>query len=199
MNLQTLKENIEGIDIYVLDQILKERYNSGQKIIDVGCGTGRNLKWFYNNDFKIYGTDINTDALEVCKQKYTLQQNNFITASANNMPFDADSFDHILCNAVLHFAKNESHFYSMLNELLRILKSKGSLFIRIASNFGLENQVELIENGVYKLPDGSTRFLLTAKILAELQKNQSINWLEDVKTTIVQNKRCMTTLVVQKK
>lgn len=199
MNLQTLKENIGGVDIYVLDQIVKERYNTGQKIIDVGCGTGRNLKWFYNNGFKIYGTDINTDALEVCKEKYALQQHNFISASADNMPFDVNSFDHILCNAVLHFAKDESHFYSMLNELLRILKPKGSLFIRIASNFGLENQVELIENGVYKLPDGSTRFLLTAKILAELQKNQSINWLEDVKTTIVQNKRCMTTLVVQKK
>jgi len=46
MNITTLKEAINGTDIYLLDQILKDRYETGDKILDAGCGKGRNLKWF---------------------------------------------------------------------------------------------------------------------------------------------------------
>lgn len=198
MNLQLLKENIEGIDIYILDQILKNRYRPKDKILDVGCGNGRNLKWFYNADFEIHGTDINSDSVSHCKELYPQQKDNFILATAEKMPYNKNSFDHIICNAVLHFADDLNHFLKMFEELLRILKSGGSLLIRMASSFGLENEAVLISNGIYELPDGSTRFLLTDEILNVLLKNESINLLENVKTTIVHNKRCMTTLVIQK-
>lgn len=199
MNILTLKENIGGVDIYILDQILKDRYQPGAKILDAGCGSGRNLKWFYQSDFEIHGTDTDTERLQHCKDLYVLQQNNFIEAAVEQMPYESNSFNHVICNAVLHFATDLSHFYKMFEELLRILKPQGSLFIRIASNFGIESKVKLVSESVYKLPDGSTRFLLTQDILTDLQKNKSICWLEDVKTTIVHNKRCMTTLVLQKK
>ena len=198
MNLQTLKKNIEGIDIYILDQILKERYQPKEKILDVGCGNGRNLKWFYNNGFEIHGIDTNQDQLQFCKELYVAQQANFVQSSIKQMPYTPNSFDHLICNAVLHFAEDLNEFLQMFEELLRVLKPKGSLFIRVASNFGIENQLEFINNGVYKLPDGSTRFLLTPQILADLQANYCISWLEDVKTTIVHNKRSITTLVIKK-
>ncbi|GGK50466.1 MULTISPECIES: class I SAM-dependent methyltransferase [Flavobacteriaceae] len=198
MNLQTLKKNIEGIDIYILDQILKERYQPKAKILDAGCGSGRNLKWFYNNGFEIHGTDTNQDQLQICKELYVEQQANFIQSSIKQMPYTSDSFDHLICNAVLHFAEDLNEFLQMFEELLRVLKPQGSLFIRVASNFGIENQLESIKSGVYKLPDGSTRFLLTPQILADLQANYCISWLEDVKTTIVHNKRSITTLVIKK-
>lgn len=198
MNLLTLKKSIKGIDIYILDQILKERYQSKAKILDAGCGSGRNLKWFYNNGFEIHGTDTNQDQLQICKELYVEQQANFIQSSIKQMPYTSDSFDHLICNAVLHFSEDLNEFFQMFEELLRVLKPKGSLFIRVASNFGIENQLEFINNGVYKLPDGSTRFLLTPQILADLQANYCISWLEDVKTTIVHNKRSITTLVIKK-
>lgn len=198
MNIQTLKENIEGIDIYILDQILKERYQPGAKILDAGCGSGRNLKWFYQSYFEIHGTDTDTERLQHCKDLYVLQQNNFIEASVEQMPYESNSFNHVICNAVLHFAKDLSHFYKMFEELLRILKPQGSLFIRTASNFGIESKVKLVSESVYKLPDGSTRFLLTQEILDSIQNMKGITIIEDVKTTIVHNKRCMTTLVIHK-
>ncbi len=198
MNLQALKKNIEGIDIYLLDQILKERYQPKAKILDAGCGSGRNLKWFYNNGFEIHGTDTNSNQLQICKELYVEQQAHFIQSSIKQMPYTSNSFDHLICNAVLHFAEDLNEFLQMFEELLRVLKPQGSLFIRIASNFGIENQLESIKSGVYKLPDGSTRFLLTPQILANLQANYCISWLEDVKTTIVHNKRSITTLVIKK-
>ncbi len=198
MNLLTLKKNIKGIDIYVLDQILKDLYQPGTKILDAGCGSGRNLKWFYQSDFEIHGTDTDTEQLLRCKELYPAQKANFIHANIEKMPYKANSFDHIVCNAALHFAEDLSHFLKMFEELLRVLKPKGSLFIRIASNFGIENLVILLDHGIYKLPDGTTRFLLTPEILEDLQNNKDVLFIEDIKTTIVHNKRSMTTLVIKK-
>lgn len=199
MNIQSLKEHIKDVDIYILDQILKDRYQPKAKILDVGCGNGRNLKWFYQAGFKIYGIDPNMERVNQCIELYKLQQENFIQGTVEKMPYESNSFDHVICVAVLHFAADLNHFYIMFEELLRILKPQGTLFIRIASNFGMENRVKLISAGVYEMLDGSTRFLLTQKILDDIQTKYSISLLENVKTTIVHNKRAMTTLVMQKK
>ena len=198
MNLLTLKNSIKGIDIYILDQILKGRYQSGAKILDAGCGNGRNLKWFYQQDFEIHGTDMYSGPIQSCKELYPAQKEHFIKAAVEQLPYETNYFNHVICNAVLHFAKDLSHFSQMLEELLRVLKPHGTLFIRTASNFGLENQVIALENGNYKLPDGSVRFLLTATILEKIQNRKGVLFIEDVKTTIVHSKRCMTTLVIKK-
>lgn len=199
MKIESLKNSIKDVDIYILDQILKERYQPETKILDAGCGGGRNLKWFYQAGFEIHGTDTNIEQVEHCKELYPTQKQNFIHCNVAEMPYNENSFDHLICNAVLHFAKDFNHFLKMFQELLRVLKPNGTLFIRIASEFGIENQVELLEKGIYKLPDGSTRFLLTNIILEDLKNNKGIVLIEDVKTTIVHNKRSMTTLMIQKK
>lgn len=198
MNIDLLKDTIEGIDIYILDQILKDRFKKGGKLLDAGCGNGRNLKWFYNTGFEVYGTDLDVDKIELCKLNYPRLKDKFLVTRIEEMPYKANYFDAIICNAVLHFAKDLNHFYEMFHNLLRIIKPKGVLFIRVASNFGIEQQVEFIKNGVYKLPDGSTRFLLTPDILNDLKLLKNISFIETVKTTIVENKRSMTTLVLQK-
>ncbi|SDW91287.1 Methyltransferase domain-containing protein [Lutibacter oricola] len=196
MKLQQLREAIDGTDIYILDQILKLRYQKAGKILDAGCGSGRNLKWFYNAGHQVYGIDISLDDVNYCKKIYDKEK--FKQANVDAIPFTENSFDHVICNAVLHFAEDLSQYLKMLKELLRILKPGGSLFIRMASNFGMENNVEHIENGIYKLPDGSTRFLLTKELLQHLKQSKEITFLETVKTTIVEHKRCMTTLVIEK-
>ncbi|NOR28480.1 MAG: methyltransferase domain-containing protein [Lutibacter sp.] len=198
MNLQLLKEHIEGIDIYILDLILKGRYQPGSKILDAGCGNGRNLKWFYAENFEIHGIDTNLKNLQTCKEIYKLQHTNFIQATVEKIPYESNSFGHVICSAVLHFAKDVNHFYKMFEELLRVLKPEGVLFIRLASNLGIENQVKHLANGVYELPDGSTRFILTQKILDEILNTKGISLEDNVKTTIVHTKRIMTTLIIKK-
>ncbi|QCX39010.1 class I SAM-dependent methyltransferase [Aureibaculum algae] len=198
MNIQLLKENIEGIDIYILDQIVKDNYQPRDTILDAGCGTGRNLTWFYNNNFEIHGVDNQIESIAYCKEKYVRQQEHFKFALVEELPYESNNFDHIICNAVLHFAENLSQFWKMFDELVKVLKPQGSLLIRMASNFGIENQVKLITDGVYALPDGSTRFLLDDKLLRDLQNRIELTFLENVKTTIVHNQRSMTTLLLRK-
>lgn len=199
MNIKELKSEIEGIDIYLLDQILKERYQQNDVILDAGCGSGRNLKWFYENKFTVYGVDSLESRIEEVKEKYTEQHSHFSVQNLDQLQFENQFFDHVICSAVLHFAQNTQQFKRMVAELYRVLKPGGSLFIRMTSNFGIEDKVQSISDGVYYLPDTTNRFLLTSDLVAYLKETFSFTYLEPLKTVNVNNMRCMSTLVLKKK
>ena len=116
MNNQTLSQLIGRTDIYIIDQILKERYQSGDKMLDAGCAEGRNLKWFYDNNFDIYGIDTDEERLQVAKGNYPNAAKNFIAGSIELLPYEDARFNHVLCSAVLHFAQSETQFMSMFEE-----------------------------------------------------------------------------------
>ncbi len=113
-------ENIKNTDIYLLDQILKNRFLKGFKILDAGCGSGRNMTYFIHNGFNITGIDIDENQIETLQKQYRKHQ--FKVAGLEEIPFSENHFDYIICNAVLHFAKSEKHFFDMFSELFRVLK-----------------------------------------------------------------------------
>lgn len=195
----SVKELLGETDIYLIDQIMKNRYNIQDKILDAGCGNGRNLHWFLRNDFEISGIDSNEGSINSLKRDYPLlAPDRFQVSFVDKTEFLNNHFNHIICSAVLHFAGSTLHFKKMLAELIRILKPKGSLFIRMTSDLGIENKVELIGEGVYNIPDGSKRFLLTKQLLKDCLKEFNLSFLEPLKTVNVDDIRCMSTLVLQK-
>ncbi len=195
MNYENTFNLIGNIDIYVIDQILKERYLNGQSILDAGCGGGRNLKWFYPNDFEIFGIDADAEFLANAKKIYPEAASNFTVGTLDNLPYGENRFDHILCCAVLHFAKSETHFTAMFTELVRVLKPNGTLLIRMASNIGLDGNAPEI---TYKENGQKGTYYLTRERIASLTKEFDIDLIEPVKTTNVQDMRAMTKLVFQK-
>lgn len=187
-------------DIYLIDQILKGRYNSGGKLLDAGSGGGRNISWFIAQpNFDMYATDIDKDAISDLLQLYpSLKQDNVFCAPVQSLPFADAFFDHIICNTVLHFASSKADFLQMFIELTRVLKSGGSLFLRTASDIGIQDRIIPMGEGRFSLPDGSDRFLLTKLLIQEILDTFPVILAEPVKTTNVQDKRCMTTLVMVK-
>ncbi|WP_340200518.1 class I SAM-dependent methyltransferase [Ascidiimonas sp. W6] len=196
--MEEITKLIGNTDIYVIDQILKGRYSEGQKILDAGCGYGRNLKWFFHNKFDIYGVDCSEEAILEAKIMYAESAGNFIKSDIKKMPFKNHFFDHIITSAVLHFANDKAHFYKMISELERVLKVKGSLLVRMASSFATNNAFEHIQNGIYALRDGDERFLMNQEILDTICNDFKLSLIEPIKTTNVNDLRCMTTLVFEK-
>jgi Methylase involved in ubiquinone/menaquinone biosynthesis len=191
----TLKALIGKTDIYVIDQIMKERYQKGEHILDAGCAEGRNLKWFYTNGFAIYGIDTDASRLAVAKEHYLKAAANFITGNADALPYDKNSFNHVLCSAVLHFAKDDAQFYQMIAELVRVLKTDGTLFIRVASNIGLDGNTPYLKES-HTNREGS--FYITRAHITQILKKYPITLIDPIKTTNVQDERAMTTLVFKK-
>ncbi len=199
-NLQQLYGNI---DIYLFDQLLKGTYDNCHKILDAGCGGGRNLVYFLRNGYEVYGIDPNVNAIDTVKElsKSISPGNplsNFKVAAAEDVPFADGNFDLVISSAVLHFARNEEHFDTMLHSMWRVLKPGGYFFARLASDTGIEKLVKSLGNGRYLLPDGSERFLVNEASLLNYTQRLNGRLHEPIKTTNVQNLRCMTTWCLRK-
>ncbi len=198
--INSLSELIGETDIYLLDQIMKNRYSVADRILDAGCGGGRNLHWFVKNGIDITGIDDNGEAINYLKTVYPfLWPDKLLIGRVEKMPFTDNYYDHLISSAVLHFADSTTHFKRMIAEMVRVLKPCGSLFIRMTSDIGIENKITHLGKGVYLLPDGSERFLLTKPLLTEIMKQNRLSFLEPLKTVNVNDLRCMSTLVLQKK
>lgn len=201
--MSTLPEQFGQIDIYLFDQILKGRIEPGMRILDAGCGAGRNLIYLLREGYQIYAADTDPDRVEqvrriACKLAPSLPLSNFRTESIENMSFEDTCADVVISSAVLHFARDDAHFDAMLQGSLRKLKTGGLFFCRLASAIGIEGQIVQVEGRRFKLPDGTERYLVDEALLGSLTKQ--IGRLADpLKTTIVQNQRAMTTWVVWKK
>ncbi len=191
------------IDIYLFDQILKGRFVPGMKILDAGCGGGRNLVYFLRAGYEVFGVDSRADAIAYVRQLAQqlapqLSPENFQLAAVEDDVFENETFDAVLSSAVLHFAKDEAQFRQMLDAMWRQLKPGGLFFARLASSIGIESLIQQIDGRRFLLPDGSERFLVDEALLLELTTQLSGEWVEPLKTTNVQNLRCMTTWVIRK-
>ena len=195
MEESKLSQLVGKTDIYIIDQIMKERYYPSDNILDAGCGEGRNLKWFYVNGFSISGIDTDAERLENAKLTYPKAASNFKIGDLDNLPYDKDSFNHILCSAVLHFAQDETHFSKMFSELIRVLKVSGTLFIRVASDIGLDGHKPFLKESQ---TNREGTFFITRDIIQTLLEEYPLALIDPVKTTNVEDKRAMTTLVFRK-
>ena len=198
-----LQQWFGSIDIYLFDQLLKGRITSEMRVLDAGCGGGRNLIYFLRSGFSVSGVDQSSEAIAQIRSLAAqhaphLPVDNFRVAAIEQMPFDDASFDVVISSAVLHFARDEAHWHSMVQEMWRVLKPGGIFFARLASTIGLEDQVRQIEGRRYHLPDGSDRFLVDEQMLLTTTKALGAEWLEPLKTVVVQNMRSMSNWVLRK-
>ncbi len=189
MNLQ---KQFGPIDIYLFDQLLRGRIAPGMRILDAGCGSGRNLVYFLNEGYEVFGVDQDPQAVAA------LPQENFRVGHIEEMPFPDAFADVVISSAVLHFARDDAHFRAMLDGMWRILKPGGLFFCRLASSIGIENQIVRVGGRRHLLPDGSERYLADEALLCGLTQELGGRMLDPLKTTVVQNQRSMTTWVVRK-
>ena len=198
-----LREQFGSIDIYLFDQLLKGRITPPMSLLDAGCGEGRNLIYFLRHDFDVHAVDANPQSVEqvrllASRLAPNLPAQNFLVADVADMPLPSEAFDLVISSAVLHFANDAKHFDEMLDEMWRVLKVEGMLFARLASSIGIEKLIEPTGSGRYLLPDGTERFLVNEEMLSAATDRLRARKIEPLKTTNVENLRCMTTWVVRK-
>lgn len=201
--MKNTSEYFGNIDIYLFDQIQKGRFTPEMRILDAGCGSGRNIEYLMRIGCDVFAIDQSPEAVEQVKTLARsiapdLPAGNFVVATVETLPFESEYFDWVICNTVLHFAEDTDHFDVMLKELWRVLKPGGMFFARIASSIGIEDLIIRVNDSQHKIPDGSTRFLVDQDLLLSKTEELEATLLEPIKTTNVQNLRAMTTWVLRK-
>ena len=198
-----LQEWLGPIDIYLFDQLLKGRFDPRMRVLDAGCGGGRNLVYFLRCGYDVCGVDLSAEAIAHVRALAGglaphLPADNFRVEAVEGMSFADADFDVVLSSAVLHFARDEEHWRGMLEEMWRVLKPGGVLFARLASGVGMEGQVVLLEGRRYHLPDGSDRFLVDDQMLLAATDSLGGELIEPLKTVVVRNLRSMSTWCLRK-
>jgi tellurite methyltransferase len=198
-----LHQQFGAIDIYLFDQLLRGRIAPGMRVLDAGCGSGRNLVYLLREGYEVFGADSDPRAIEQVRLLAAalaprLPAGNFRAEPVEEMSF-ADRFaDVVLSSAVLHFARDDDQFLAMLRGTWRALKPGGLLFCRLASSIGMEGRFQPIEGRRFRLLDGSERYLVDEALLLALTEELKGVMVDPLKTTVVQNQRSMTTWVVEK-
>jgi tellurite methyltransferase len=190
------------IDIYFFDQLARGRLDERSRVLDVGCGSGRNLHYLMSQGYDCAGIDRDARAIEQIRREAQARGrgqtgDRFLVGEADALPWDDSSFDVVICSALLHFAEDGAHFGRMVTEMWRVLAARGLFFARLASTIGLGG-LEGAAGRRVRLPDGSDRYVVDEPMLLEWTARLGGTLADPIKTTNVQQMRCMTTWCVRK-
>ncbi|HEY5062364.1 MAG TPA: class I SAM-dependent methyltransferase, partial [Gemmatimonadaceae bacterium] len=167
----TLREQFGDIDIYLFDQIVRGRVTPAMRILDAGCGNGRNVHYLMRTGHQVAGVDESAAAVDATRRLAEriaprLSRAAFRHEPVERMSFGDAEFDFVISSAVLHFARDPEHFHAMLDGMWRVLRPNGMLFARLASSIGMPAaNFHSSGNGRFRLPDGSERFLVDEALL----------------------------------
>jgi len=175
VDIAELNNEIGDIDLFLLDLILKGTVEKNMRVLDAGCGSGRNLFYFLRQGYEVKGIDKSESEVRAANfQSRSLECGDVCSVGAlRSMPFPANSFDFIICSRVLHFSESKEDFTVQLAELARVLSSKGLLYLSMDAMIGMEQRVRKMDESKFQFPDGSIRFMLTQETLEEIEKSWS--------------------------
>ena len=201
--MPALHEQFGAIDIYLFDQLMRGRIAPGMRILDAGCGSGRNLIYFLREGYEVFGVDSDARAIQSVRAlaaslQPSLPADNFRAEDLERTSFPDAFAGAVLSSAVLHFAGDDEQFDGMLRGSWRVLEPDGIFFCRLASSIGMEDRCQHLTGRRFLLPDGSERYLVDEALLMRLTEQLGGRLLDPLKTTVVQGQRCMTTWVLRK-
>jgi tellurite methyltransferase len=191
------------MDIYILDQLLRGRIAPGMRLLDAGAGAGRNLAFFLAQGYQVQAFEPSAGAIAAlralaAKLAPRLPAASFRQETAESNTFEDHAAEVVLSSAVLHFARDESHFDAMLRGTWRLVAPGGLLFCRLSSTIGMESRFTPLGGRRFLLPGGADWFLVDEPYLLDLTARLGGRLLDPLKTTVVQDQRCMTTWVLRK-
>jgi SAM-dependent methyltransferase len=171
-------------------------------VLDAGCGYGRNLVHLLREGCEVFALDADAAAIDHVRKLSAslntgLPDQNFQVGRIEAMPFPDSCADVVLCSAVLHFSRDEAQFRACLAEMWRVLKPGGMLFVRLGSRIGMD--FERVRENIFVVGDGSEWLLVDEEMLLDLTDEMDAVLVDPLKTTIVQDYRCMTTWVLRKR
>jgi SAM-dependent methyltransferase len=197
-----LRSQFGDIDIYLFDQLLRGRLDGRRRVLDAGCGSGRNLPYLLAHGFEVYAADRDAAAVSSVARLFARMQpsadaDRVRQGEVDALPWPDGSMDVVLSSAVLHFARDLPHFRQMVVEMWRVLAPGGLLFARLATSISIADRIPAAVGRVL-LPDGSERFVVDEPTIMRITGELGGRLLDPLKTTNVQNLRAMTTWVMEK-
>ena len=120
------QENMERIV-----KVFKEK--NVEKVLDLGCGSGRHLIFLAGHGFKVYGIDLAETGIKLAKDwldKKGLNADLKIGSVYKKLPYNTAFFDAVISTRVIHHARI-IEIRKAIREIHRVLKPGGLIFITV--------------------------------------------------------------------
>lgn len=183
---------LRGADIYLVDLVLRDRLRPGSRVLDVGCGSGRNLPPLLAMGCAVTALDPDPGALAATSERCSGAGSRLrlLHGSAEELPLEDDEgFDLVLVNAVLHFAPDRSSWIRQADGCWASVAPGGRMFARLSTRIALPAGIH---------PPGFG-YLATEDDLLEREEAWGAQRSEPLKTTLVERLRTMTTWVLARR
>src|ERR1043166_7741250 len=104
MGRRELRAEFGEIDIYLFDQLLKGRFDIRPRVLDAGCGDGRNIVYFLRHGFECFAVDRDPGSIDdvrhlAAEMAPTLPADNFQTGELDALMFSDASMDAVVASA----------------------------------------------------------------------------------------------------
>ncbi|MFB6180884.1 MAG: class I SAM-dependent methyltransferase [Candidatus Nanohalobium sp.] len=165
-------ENLSDRFVDFIDSFIEE-VGEG-RVLDAGCGPGRDVEYFTENGLDAVGIDLAGGMIEYAKAN---KKGEYHIMDIRNLEFGDESFDGVYCNAVMHFFPPEK-MKNVISELKRVLKPEGVLFL----NFKLGEEDSILRekyNGEVK------QYLLDQDQINQLLKEQNLKIIEKLEDNTI--------------
>lgn len=123
LNAESFIENTQNVDMHLAQDKFLHLLNEGAAILDFGCGSGRDTKYFLDQGYQVTAID---GSAELCRLASA-----FTGIEVKEMLFqeldDMSTYDGIwACSSILHLPKNE--LLSVIRKMCDALKSTGVIY-----------------------------------------------------------------------
>ena len=156
------------------------------KILDLGCGGGRNFSYFAENGFDIYGCDLHDHMVEATRKRVAKIEapynyaDRVIKADTLDMPYKDNMFEAVISNGVYHNLESLNLFKQAIKETARVIKRDGFLCLNMFDSTIIDSNLKKLDRDyLYMTPDGASMLLLPSDLILQiLEENRLINCSE---------------------
>jgi len=110
-----------------LPEAAEFRQHRGERVLEVGCGTGCDLLQFAKNGALATGVDITPRHLDLARQRVG-NRATVVRGDGRNLPFPDASFDFVYSHGVLHHSDEPQQ---VVQEIFRVLQPGGRFNIHV--------------------------------------------------------------------
>jgi len=156
---------------------LHKETSSDKRVLDLGCGGGRNLKMLLDLGYDVFACDLHKKMVDITREEYAKyvpgkdSKKKVVLCSMIKLPYEDNFFDIILSHGVYHNAVSEGEFIKALRESARVLKKDGYLCFNIFGSASIGKDLREAGSNLYLTKEGLLMVLLSSKnFLKETQK-----------------------------
>ncbi len=197
---EEINDFLGDMDLFLMDQVLKGTFHSLESVLDIGCGSGRNLLYFLQKGYRVCGIDV--DKLQIDLMKHIVgsmpnsQSHQFIEASAESLPLPSDAMDLVICSRVLHHLPSTESYEQSCLEMYRVLKPGGILYLSMNSSINFQDHV--IKKGDLGVFNDGTQGLFLNELMISFVEDLGFEKLMPHRTVHFDNLHAETTMILKK-